>query len=156
MITNILKLNKLENQEIYPTATPFQLGEQLRRCALQFMEQWQSKNIDFNIDVEDVIVSYDESLLEIVWNNLISNAVKFTEPNGKIELTFRKEGGYIIIKVKDSGHGMTEEVKAHVFDKFYQGDASHSTERNGLGLAQYKERASPSAFLTNLQAYQAH
>jgi signal transduction histidine kinase len=139
MITNILKLNKLENQEILPMTEPFQLGEQLRRCALQFMEQWQSKDINFNIDVEDVLVSYDESLLEIVWNNLISNAVKFSEPNGKIELTSKKENGFVVVKVRDTGHGMTEDVKAHIFDKFYQGDSSHSTEGNGLGLALTKK-----------------
>ena len=75
MVTNILKLNKLENQRIFPAPESYPLGEQLRLCALGFMERWQEKNIAFSIDVADVTVRYDPSLLELVWNNLLSNAI---------------------------------------------------------------------------------
>ena len=73
MITNILKLSKLENQQIFPERKTYPLGEQLRHCALRFMKKWQEKNIEFEIDVEDVPVHYDDTLLELVWNNLLSN-----------------------------------------------------------------------------------
>ena len=139
MVANILKLNKLENQEIYAIRNRYQLGEQLRRCALFHMESWQAKNIDFHIDVEDIIVNYDESLLEIVWNNLISNAVKFTEPGGNIKLSSVLDEEYIYVTIKDTGCGISAGEIERVFDKFYQGDASHSTQGNGLGLALVKK-----------------
>ncbi len=139
MVANILKLNKLENQEIYAVKRRYQLGEQLRRCALSQMESWQTKNIDFQIDIEDIIINYDESLLEIVWNNLISNAIKFTEPGGKVELSSTVDEEYVYVKIKDTGCGMSEEEMERIFDKFYQGDSSHSTQGNGLGLALVKK-----------------
>ncbi len=139
MITNILKLNKLENQQIFPTPETYQLGEQLRRCALSYMEQWQAKGIAFEIDVEDVAICYDASLLELVWNNLLSNAIKFTETGGRISLTSQTRDKAIFVTIKDTGCGMDEETKARIFEKFYQGDTSHTSDGNGLGLALVKK-----------------
>jgi signal transduction histidine kinase len=73
-----------------------------------------------------------------VWSNLFSNAIKFNQVNGKIFLSLSKEGNFAIVKVKDTGCGMTAEVGAHIFEKFYQGDTSHSVQGNGLGLALVK------------------
>jgi signal transduction histidine kinase len=138
LVTNILKLNKLENQGIAPEAAPYDLGEQLRRCALAFEDLWEAKGIAFDADLEEATVCHNEAMLELVWNNLISNAVKFTEPGGAIELTLKNENGIVLVGVKDSGCGMDEKTAAHIFDKFYQGDSSHSQEGNGLGLALVK------------------
>ncbi len=139
MITNILKLNKLEHQEIYPAPETYQLGEQLRRCALGFMEDWQAKQIDFSIDVADVAVCYDASLLELVWNNLLSNAVKYTAPGGKISLTSSEEDGVITVRIRDTGCGIRKDAQEKIFEKFYQADTSHASEGNGLGLALVKK-----------------
>ena len=139
MITNILKLSKLENQQIFPDRKTYQLGEQLRHCALRFMEKWQAKNIEFEIDVEDVVVHYDDTLLELVWNNLLSNAIKYTEQGGRISLTSKKEGDKVLVMVEDSGCGMDVETCRRVFEKFYQGDTSHASEGNGLGMALAKK-----------------
>ena len=79
------------------------------------------------------------SLLEIVFNNLISNAIKFTDREGKISISLKSEGDYAVVRVKDSGCGISQEVGEHIFDKFYQGDSSHSNEGNGLGLAMVKK-----------------
>ena len=135
MITNILKLSKLENQQIFPTPETYQLGEQLRRCALGFMEKWQAKDIDFEIDVEDVAVCCDAELMELAWNNLLSNAVKFTPPGGKISLRSHTGEGKVYVTVRDTGCGMDAETARRAFEKFYQGDSSHASEGNGLGLA---------------------
>lgn len=135
MISNILKLNKLEHQEIVPISALYPVGEQIRRCALHFMNQWEEKEIEFYIDVVDVMIPYDDTLLELVWNNFISNAVKFTPKGGKISLTSWREGNLLKVQIQDTGIGMDEKTMENIFDKFYQGDLSHSTKGNGLGLA---------------------
>ncbi len=139
MMTNILKLNRLENQQIYPKVTTFDLGEQLCECLLRYESVWEARNIEIETDLaEDVSVSADEELLSLVWNNLFSNAFKFTEDGGKVTLSLSVEGWYAVVKVKDTGCGMSQEVGAHIFEKFYQGDTSHATQGNGLGLALVK------------------
>lgn len=139
MIANILKLSKLENQQIFPAAQKYQLGEQLRKCSLGYMDKWQEKDIDFTIDVADVEVAYDASLLEIVWDNLVSNAIKFTDNGGRISVTSKATRTCVSVTVEDTGCGMDEETQKRVYEKFYQGDTSHSSEGNGLGLALVKK-----------------
>ena len=138
LVSNILKLNKLENQEILPEAHSFNLGEQLRRSALSFEDLWEEKNISFDTELEDITVSYDEKMLEIAWNNLLSNAVKFTNEGGKILIKLKADNGLAIVTVSDSGCGMDEETQKRIFDKFFQADSSRSREGNGLGLALVK------------------
>ena len=139
MMTNILKLNRLENQQIFPETTAFDLGEQLCECLLQFENVWEKKNIEIDTDIaEDIKVEADAELLSLVWNNLFSNAFKFTEEGGSVSLQLTATEHHAIIKVKDTGCGMTPEVGAHIFEKFYQGDTSHSVQGNGLGLALVK------------------
>ena len=135
MMTNILKLNRLENQRIYPNLTTFDLGEQLCESLLQYESTWERKNIEIETDIaERVLVSADAELLSLVWNNLFSNAFKFTEDGGRVSLTLMADEGYATVKVTDTGCGMSAEVGAHIFEKFYQGDTSRATEGNGLGL----------------------
>ena len=139
LITNILKLNKLENQQIYPVSKPYDLGEQLCECLLAFEEAWEKKNLEINADIaENVIISADSELLSLVWNNLFSNAVKFTDDGGKISVRLKEAEGYAIVTVADSGCGMSAETGKHIFVKFYQGDTSHAGQGNGLGLALVK------------------
>ncbi|MDR0905823.1 MAG: HAMP domain-containing histidine kinase [Oscillospiraceae bacterium] len=139
LVTNILKLNKLENQEILPVSEPYALDEQLRECVLSYEELWDKKNITLvGDDIGEVAVNCDRTLLELVWNNIISNAIKFTDTGGTITLTLREENGRAVVTVADTGCGMSGETAARIFDRFYQGDTSHSAEGNGLGLALVK------------------
>ncbi len=139
MMTNILKLNRLENQQIFPQASEYDLGEQLCECLLQFENVWEKKSIDIDTDIEDnVKIKADAELLSLVWNNLFSNAFKFTEEGGKVTVSLVKVDGKVVVKIKDTGCGMTPLVGAHIFEKFYQGDTSHSVQGNGLGLALVK------------------
>jgi len=136
LISNILKLNKLEKQTITPEMKRYNVCEQLVQCAIAYEPAWERKNLEFDADLEDSAeILADPALMELVWNNLLSNAVKFTEPRGSIFLSQRTENGTIYVSVKDSGCGMTEDTKKHIFDKFYQGDTSHAMAGNGLGLA---------------------
>jgi len=140
MMTNILKLNRLENQQIYPEATDFDLGEQLCECLLQYENVWEKSEIEIETDIaENVLVHADSELLRLVWNNLFSNAFKFTSPGGTVSVSLLATEHHAIVKVADTGCGMSAEVGAHIFEKFYQGDTSHATRGNGLGLALVKK-----------------
>ncbi len=139
LINNILKLNKLENQEIKPEYETINLTEALAETVLGFEELIESKGLELDCDFEeDVNVISSLSYLEIVWNNLLSNAVKFTQ-SGKISVSLKKEHGQAVVKVSDTGCGISAETGKHIFEKFYQGDTSHSQEGNGLGLALVKK-----------------
>ena len=139
LITNILKLNKLENQQIFPQPKEFDLGEQLCESLLGFEDAWEAKNLVIETDIEDgVRIKSDPELLSLVWNNLISNAVKFTPDGGTVGLSLKTQGGSVVVQVRDTGCGMKPEVGQHIFEKFYQGDTSHATQGNGLGLALVK------------------
>ena len=139
MMTNILKLNRLENQTIFPQKTVFDLGEQLCESLLQYESIWEKSDIEIETDIEDdVKVEADSELLSLVWNNLFSNAFKFTGEGGKVRVSLTTDGHYAVVSVSDTGCGMTPEVGAHIFEKFYQGDTSRATQGNGLGLALVK------------------
>lgn len=138
LITNILKLNKLENQKLDFELEKFNLGEELRLCVLQFEELLEKKNITIDCDIEDIQVVSAKELLQLVWNNLLSNAIKFTENAGTISVNVYQEKKYAVVKVSDTGCGMTSDVGKHIFDKFYQGDTSRASDGNGLGLALVK------------------
>ena len=136
LITNILKLNKLENQQIFPQPQEFDLGEQLCECLLGFEDAWEKKNLEIETDIQDdVRIKSDPELLCLVWNNLISNAVKFTPEGGTVGVTLKADEKKVSVSVRDTGCGMTAETGKHIFEKFYQGDTSHATQGNGLGLA---------------------
>lgn len=139
LITNILKLNKLENQQIFPKTEEFDLGEQLYESLLQFEELWEQKELNIETDIEENIrIRSDRELLSLVWNNLISNAVKFTPEGGTVSVSLKAVTDSVVVCVRDTGCGMKPETGKHIFEKFYQGDTSHSTQGNGLGLALVK------------------
>ncbi len=139
MMTNILKLNRLENQQIYPQKAEYDLGEQICECLVQYENVWERKDISIETDIApDVSIEADAELLSHVWNNLFSNAFKFTPSGGSVSVSLEADDKYAVVRVKDTGCGMPPEVGAHIFEKFYQGDSSHATQGNGLGLALVK------------------
>lgn len=136
LITNILRLNKLENQQIFPNAEEYDLSEQVCRCLLGYEDVWEQKDLNIETDIDDgVMICSDSELLSLVWNNLFSNAMKFTPPGGTVSVSVKGGEGQITVKVSDTGCGISKEVGERMFDQFYQGDTSHSAQGNGLGLA---------------------
>lgn len=134
MATNVLLLSKLENLELIAEKKEYSLDEQLRNCILLFEKEWSGKKIELDIEFDDIRYYGNEELMSHIWINIIGNAFKYTPENGRIIFRAFKKDGEIVVKIADSGIGMSRETMDKIFDKFYQGDRSHSETGNGLGL----------------------
>ena len=132
---SILLLSKLENQQIPTGQSSLSLDEQIRQTIVDLEPVWEDKEIELDVELETVNYFGNENLLRHVWNNLISNALKFTPEGGSVQISLRQQGSSILFSVKDSGPGIPEEAMKHIFTRFYQADSSHKQEGNGLGLA---------------------
>ena len=138
LVTNILKLNKLENQVIAPEYEKISLTDKVAEIVVAYEELIENKCIELECDFDEVAIITCVSYIEIILNNLLSNAIKFTEANGKIKVALKRTENGVIINVSDTGCGISQETGKRIFEKFYQGDTSHSGEGNGLGLALVK------------------
>ena len=134
MSTNILLLSKLENQAIVTDKTEFWLDEQIRTCLVLLEKQWGPKDIELNLELDEVKYYFNENMLSQVWLNLFGNAIKFTPAGGTVSCSLTAHDTFITVSVHDTGIGMDENTKHHIFDKFYQGETSHTGDGNGIGL----------------------
>lgn len=133
---NILILSKLENQSFENTKSTYRLDEQIRKSILMLEAKWEEKNINFDLSgMPDTTFCGSESMMQLVFDNLIGNAIKFSNNVGTITISITKDASFTKITVADNGIGMSEETMKHIFEKFYQGDTSHKVSGNGLGLA---------------------
>ena len=135
MSTHILELTQYENTEIVSGKTTFSLDEQLRRCIHQQERGWLQKGLTVAGDLDPVDYYGNEELMEHIWSNLISNAIRFTPTGGEITVVLRKEKDEITVSVSDTGIGMDEETQRHIFDKFYRAEPYPDNRGNGLGLS---------------------
>ena len=137
---NILNLSKYETIEIINenTKKPFRLDEQLRRVIVLTEPKWAIKEINIDIQLEEVVYVGNADLIQQIWLNLLDNAIKFSHNGGNIGVSLINLESTVLVTIQDDGVGMNNEVRRHIFDKFYQGDKSHSQEGNGLGLAMVK------------------
>ena len=135
---NILLLSKLENQTIVTDKKSFSLDEQIRQAILSLEHKWTDKELNLDIDLEEITYYGPEALLPTVWSNLIGNAIKFSPHGGLLGVSLKTDDVDILFSVSDEGPGMSDDVADHIFDKFYQGDKSHKSEGNGLGLTLVK------------------
>lgn len=136
--SNILLLSRLENQETVMNQKEFRLDEQLRKTVLLLENKWSPKNLEFDIDLPKLIFYGNEQLLGQAWFNILDNAIKHSPDCGTISICLEHNDKNISVSISDEGAGMSEEVQKHIFEKFYQGDSSRTTEGNGLGLALVK------------------
>lgn len=132
--TNILKIAKLENQERLTNTEEICIAEQIRRTIGVLEPKWKEKNIKFEVDLKEDKIYGEKELLLQVWMNLIENAIKYSKPNGQIDIKIENLENNLIVKIKDYGKGMTKEESKKIFDRFYQVDKMHSEGGAGLGL----------------------
>lgn len=135
LVGNILLLSKVNNQTISLKASTFRLDEQVRQSILALESKWEKKEIEFDIDLDEIEYTGYENLLSHVWLNLIDNAVKFSPQNGQIRIRLKQLAGSVTFSIWDNGLPIPEADIGRIFNKFYQGDNSHASEGNGLGLA---------------------
>ena len=135
MSSNILLLTKFENQQIVSDKTGFYLDEQIRKCILLTEKQWTKKNLDLELELDEIRYYSNEEMLSHVWLNILGNAIKFTPEGGKISVKCYSDAENITVRISDNGIGMDDKTLKRIFDKFYQGDSSHKSTGNGLGLA---------------------
>jgi signal transduction histidine kinase len=138
MSGNVLLLSKLENQTIVTDQTTYRLDEQLRKCILLLEKQWSQKDLELDLELDELPFYGNEEMLQHVWVNLLGNAIKFSPQGGTLRVTLHREGGDAVAAVRDAGPGMDEATRRRIFEKFYQGDTAHAAEGNGLGLSLVK------------------
>ena len=136
--SNILTLSKLENQEMIANKREFRLDEQIRKSILLLEGKWSAKNIEFDMDLPKQMYYGSEPLLAQVWSNILDNAIKHSPTGSLIHVNIQATNKGLTVSITDHGKGMTEDVQKHIFEKFFQGDNSRTTEGNGLGLALVK------------------
>lgn len=132
---NVLLLSKMEKHIMVGEPAPVNVTEQLRRTVAMLENRWNAKNILPSLDGEEHSVLGYPDLLSHVWVNILDNAIKFTGENGEIRIGVSESGGNVTVRIEDTGSGMDEETVKNIFNKFYQGDRSHSTVGSGLGMA---------------------
>ena len=138
LVGSILLLSKLENQQIPTNQTKYRLDEQIRQSVVALEAAWAQKSIELDVELDRASYVGNEAMMRHVWDNLISNAVKFSPDGGTVKLRLSRDPGRLVFTVEDQGPGLSEEAQKHIFDKFYQADTSHKQEGNGLGLALVK------------------
>lgn len=139
LVGNILLLSKVDNQTIPNKKTVFRLDEQVRQALLSHETAWTEKDVELDVELDEVNYFGNEPLLFHVWSNLIGNAIKFGKRCGKVAISLKENEKEVIFSVSDEGEGVSDEAKKHIFDRFYQTDSSHKSEGNGLGLALVKQ-----------------
>lgn len=139
LATNVLYMSKIETQSILTERYDFNAGEHLRQCILLLESKFSKKNIEITADIQDFNIRGNKEMLSQVWVNLLDNAIKFSHEEGTVEVVLRQESSEAVAIIKDSGCGIDENSKKHIFDKFYQADTSHATSGNGIGLTVAKK-----------------
>lgn len=140
MVGNILKLNKIEHDNIALNKETFGICEQLEECLINFESEFDNKQLELVADFDhETLITSDKELLQIVWTNIISNAIKFSNVGGVVKVALSKTHDEIVVEISDNGIGMDEQTLSHIFDKFYQADKTRITDGNGLGLSLVKQ-----------------
>ncbi|TMM57388.1 HAMP domain-containing protein [Maribacter algarum] len=170
LINQLFEYSKLEAEQVTPVKEPFSITELSHDLIAKFKVLAEQKQIELQLDnpKENNMVFADVSLVERALQNLIENAIKYTEPKGKVTLSLSKKGKNVEINITDTGTGIPVNEQPFIFDRYKQVDESAKKQGSGLGLAIVKKimelhdttitvLSKPkegSSFIFNLPAYQ--
>lgn len=135
LVSDILLLSKVSNHAIPLAKKAYRLDEQVRQAILLLEPRWSDKEIDFDVELEEITWTGNENLMQHVWTNLLANAIKFNQRQGRVIMRLYRGSEGITFTIEDTGPGIPESEKKHIFNRFYQLDSSHTQEGSGLGLA---------------------
>lgn len=113
---------------------PVDLAVVARHQAGRYGEAFAGKDIAFEVDLEPASVLGDEGRLDQIVDNLLSNALRYTDPGGRVALAVRRAGDDVELAVSDSGVGIREEELPYVFERFWRSEKSRSRETGGAGI----------------------
>ncbi|RWS42797.1 sensor histidine kinase [Bacillus mycoides] len=131
---NLLKLTLLESEEYVPERVTYRLDQQLKQIVLNSEPLWDEKEIELDLDLEKVHIIADQESMSQVWINLIHNSIKFTPSGGTITIQLKENETLVEVRIRDSGIGISEEQKQHIFERFYKADSSRNRAHGGSGL----------------------
>ncbi|MDL2236300.1 HAMP domain-containing histidine kinase [Christensenellaceae bacterium OttesenSCG-928-K19] len=135
MTSNMLRISKLSSQNIQTARNTFYLDEQIRQAVLLLEPKWSARGITLDINLLEIEYTGDEELLLQVWQNLLDNAVKYSDDGGMVKINMGSDAKNVQVKITDYGAGIGEEAQGRIFDQFFQVESSRSAEGSGLGLS---------------------
>lgn len=136
---NVLYFSKIENQTIITNKKCYNLSEQIRRVIALLDHKFSEKQLEVHFDSKEFMIVANEEMMKQVWINLLDNGIKFSPVGGKIVIYMKQQNDNLSVKISNQGEEIPPKMREHIFDKFYQGDLSHSANGNGLGLAIVKK-----------------
>ncbi|PIV15419.1 MAG: hybrid sensor histidine kinase/response regulator [Gallionellales bacterium CG_4_10_14_3_um_filter_54_96] len=134
MLNSLLDISKLDARTIVPQIETFRMGGLLERISANHILLARIKNIRLVVRPCSCCVSSDQLLLERILMNLVSNAIRYTEPNGSVLVACRHRGQKVRIEVRDNGIGIAKEDQDNIFREFHQCKRPQLDMRKGLGL----------------------
>jgi len=144
LVNRLGSLTDAERKKVYIEKEKIEVNKLLTNIIQKFTKKAQKKNVEIIKDLDyekDFLIYTDGESLEIIFNNLISNAVKYNKNGGYVKITSKLEKDYLVIKIEDDGIGIKEKDIPYIFERFYRADSSRSkeTKGTGIGLAVVKE-----------------
>lgn len=136
---DLLELCRLDSTTIIEKKDTFSPASQIRSIVLDQQVLWGEKEIEMAPELDEFEIRSNEALLFRVWQNIIGNAIKFTNPGGRISISLKQEVEWLVCIISDTGIGISDEDRKHIFTPFYSGSKSHNKEGNGLGLSLSKK-----------------
>ncbi len=130
----LLLLASLDRSDDIVKKKPFNVSEQIKELVRNYQWQVSEKGIMLSYSLPDIEITGDPSLLNTVWDNLLTNAIKYNKTDGSIEISLEEKEDSIIVSFKDTGIGLNRSEIDRIFDRFYRADSSRTRTIEGTGL----------------------